>query len=112
MNAAEIAVALGGARRNGRGWLCSWPVHPDRTPSLSIDDGDRVPIVVKCFAGCDSREVLAELRRLGLLDRGADRRGANILMIIGIFIEVITDNGRCHRGPHASKPKLTKHPQR
>ena len=74
MNAAEIAVALGGARRNGRGWLCSCPVHPDRTPSLSIRDGDRVPIVVKCFAGCDSREVLAELRRLGLLDDGADRR--------------------------------------
>ena len=38
-------------------------------------DGDRVPIVVKCFAGCDSREVLAELRRLGLLADEADRRG-------------------------------------
>ena len=74
MNAAEIAVALGGARRNGRGWLCKCPAHHDRTPSLSIDDGDRVPIVVKCFAGCDSREVLAELRRLGLPADEADRR--------------------------------------
>ena len=69
MNAAEIAVDLGGASRSGRGWLCRCPVHPDRTPSLSVMDGDRAPIVVKCFAGCDSREVLAELRRLGLLAR-------------------------------------------
>jgi putative DNA primase/helicase len=74
VNAAEIAALLGGATCNGRGWLCTCPAHPDRTPSLSIMDGDRVPIVVKCFAGCDSREVLAELRRLGLLDDGADRR--------------------------------------
>jgi putative DNA primase/helicase len=74
MSAVEIAVALGDARRNGRGWMCRCPVHSDRTPSLSVMDGDRVPIVVKCFAECDSREVLAELRRLGLLDDVADRR--------------------------------------
>jgi putative DNA primase/helicase len=75
MPAAEIAAILGSAKRNGRGWLCKCPAHPDHTPSLSIMNGDRVPIVVKCFAGCDSREVLAELRRLGLLDDGADHRG-------------------------------------
>ena len=74
MSAAEIAVALGDARRDGRGWLCRCPVHSDRTPSLSVMDGDRVPIVVKCFAECASREVPAELQRLGLLDDGADRR--------------------------------------
>jgi hypothetical protein len=33
-----------------------------------------VPIVVKCFAGCGSTEVLAELRQLGLLVDEPDRR--------------------------------------
>jgi len=74
MNAAEIAFTMGGVKRNRRGWLCTCPTHPDRTPSLSVMDGDHVPIVVKCFAGCDSQEVLAELRRRGLLDDGAGRR--------------------------------------
>ena len=73
--AADLAAILGNARRNGRGCLCTCPAHPDRTPSLSIMDGGRVPMVAKCFAGCDSREVLAELRRLGLLDDCADHRG-------------------------------------
>ena len=59
----------------GAAGCASCPAHQDRTPSLSIDDGKRVPIVVKCFAGCDSREVLAELRRLGLPADEADRRG-------------------------------------
>jgi len=111
MSAAEIAVALGDTRRNGRGWLCKSPAHQDRTPSLSID-GNCVPIAVKCFAECDSREVLAQLRRLGFSIVGPIVVGANILVIIGMFIEVIADDGRCHRGPHASEPKVTKNPPR
>ena len=73
MNAAEIAALLGGAKRNGRGWLCRCPLHQDHTPSLSIKDGDHVAILAKCFGGCDSRDVLLELRRCGLLpDRNRD----------------------------------------
>lgn len=67
--AASIARALHG-RRSGSRYLCRCPAHEDRDPSLSIWDGDDA-IVVKCFAGCPSVEVLAALRRLGLLD---DRR--------------------------------------
>lgn len=46
MSAAEIAIALGGAVRHGRGWLCRCPVAGhgqgggDRTPSLSLGDGE------------------------------------------------------------------------
>jgi hypothetical protein len=63
MTAAEIAAALGGARREGRNWRCICPVHGGG--SLTLRDG-RDGLLVKCWAGCNSGEVLAELRRLGL----------------------------------------------
>jgi hypothetical protein len=36
---------------------------------LALRDGER-GLIVKCWAGCDSRDILAELRRLGLLGDG------------------------------------------
>jgi hypothetical protein len=36
----------------------------DRNPSLSIADGDN-GLLVRCFAGCDPRDVLAAIRRTG-----------------------------------------------
>jgi putative DNA primase/helicase len=76
VSASNIARALGG-RRNGQGYLCKCPVqshgrgHGDKNPSLSIADGDG-KLLVRCFAGCDSRDVLAELRRRGLLELSRD----------------------------------------
>jgi putative DNA primase/helicase len=68
-SAAEIARALCG-RRNGSSFLCHCPVRThgkgrgDRSPSLSIADGDK-GLLVRCFAGCDPRDVLAAIRRMG-----------------------------------------------
>ncbi|HEV2185614.1 MAG TPA: toprim domain-containing protein [Stellaceae bacterium] len=75
MKAADIAQALGAARRHGTWWSCRCPAHQDRSPSLSICDGDKA-LVVRCWAGCDARDVLGELRRRGLLIGNArtDRR--------------------------------------
>jgi putative DNA primase/helicase len=74
MNAADIAVALGDARREGRGWRCRCPLHNGR--SLTLRDGDDGCVLVTCWAGCDRRDVLSELRRRGLLDpRATDYRG-------------------------------------
>jgi hypothetical protein len=67
MTAAEIAAVLGAAHRLGRWWSCRCPAHDDRTPSLSLCDGDR-GLIVRCWAGCDPRDVLAELRCRRLLD--------------------------------------------
>ena len=66
MSAADIAVALGDARREGRGWRCRCPLHQGR--SLTLRDGDAGRLVAWCFGGCDSRDVFTELRRRGLLD--------------------------------------------
>jgi putative DNA primase/helicase len=70
--AATIARALGG-RASRDGFLCRCPVpdhgkgNGDRNPSLLVKDGDQA-VLVKCFAGCDTRDVLAALRRRGLLN--------------------------------------------
>jgi putative DNA primase/helicase len=74
--AQQIAFTLSGNRAQrlgGGGWLVACPVpshgkgRGDRSPSLSIRDGDRC-LLVRCFAGCDVPDVLDELRRRGLLD--------------------------------------------
>jgi hypothetical protein len=70
MTAADIAAVLGGAQRSGAWWRCHCPAHDDRAPSLSLRDGDRT-LIVKCWAGCDPRDVLAELRRRGLIGGNA-----------------------------------------
>jgi putative DNA primase/helicase len=62
--AAEIAAALEG-RREGCQWRCRCPIHGGR--SLLVRDGDKGRILVFCHGGCEARDVLAELRRSGLL---------------------------------------------
>jgi hypothetical protein len=66
-DAAEIAKALGSAHRCGLWWRCRCPVHQSRGASLALRDGER-GLIAKCFGGCDPRDILAELRRRGLLD--------------------------------------------
>jgi putative DNA primase/helicase len=72
MTAAEIAAALGGARREGSSWRCRCPVHGGR--SLTMRDG-RDTLLIRCWGGCVTRDVLAELRRLGLMAGGRDGTG-------------------------------------
>jgi putative DNA primase/helicase len=65
--ARELARTLGG-RKTGVGYLARCPAHDDHNPSLSFRDGEWGVLLLKCFAGCDRRDVLAALRRRGLLD--------------------------------------------
>jgi putative DNA primase/helicase len=70
VTAADVARALGDARREGRRWRCRCPLHGGR--SLVLSDGDRSLLLATCWGGCDRQDVLAELRRLGLIEgRGA-----------------------------------------
>jgi phage/plasmid primase-like uncharacterized protein len=77
MMAAEVAATLGNARREGRGWRCICPVHGGH--SLTLRDGRDRRLLVKCWAGCDRREVFAELRRLHVLGGAATHFVANDL---------------------------------
>jgi putative DNA primase/helicase len=67
MNAANIAARLGGTPGSGAWSRCRCPLHNSSGPSLALRDGDRT-LIVKCWGGCDPADVLAELRRLGLLE--------------------------------------------
>ncbi len=102
--AADVARALGGAVKNGAGWLCRCPVpghgqgRGDRTPSLSITDGER-GLLVRCFAGCDPRDVLQELRTRGLHDRLGDT-----LTQLKAFDEASTKRTAAHRIWQAAVP--------
>jgi hypothetical protein len=64
-SAAEIARALGGARKSGADWMARCPAHDDRTPSLAITERDG-RLLVHCFAGCEQSAVIAALRDRGL----------------------------------------------
>lgn len=66
LRARTIVEALGGTWRGTRG-ECHCPAHDDHGPSLSVRLGKRA-ILFHCFAGCDTREVLAALRRHKLHD--------------------------------------------
>ncbi len=50
------------ARRTAHGYLTRCPAHEDRMPSLSLAEGERFPVVVRCFAGCTFEQILAVLR--------------------------------------------------
>lgn len=62
--AATLTGRLGGKwHRAGYGEACC-PVHDDHSPSLTIRDGDRAPLV-KCHLGCDPRQIVTSLRLAG-----------------------------------------------
>jgi hypothetical protein len=86
--AESIAQSLGGSRSGG-GYVCRCPLpshgkrRGDRNPSLSISDGETA-LLVRCHGGCDTADVLAELRQRGLLTDGFNdvsrsRRSAPVL---------------------------------
>ncbi len=62
MTAADFA-ALVHAQRTGVGrWKACCPAHKDHSPSLSIREGDRGGVLLKCFAGCALDSILAALK--------------------------------------------------
>jgi putative DNA primase/helicase len=75
MIAARVAAVLGKPQREGRGWRCRCPIHGGN--SLVLRDGKEGRLLVRCWGGgCNPREILAKLHRLGLLDGVARDRAA------------------------------------
>lgn len=64
--ARTITASLGG-RWHGSYGMVRCPAHDDRTPSLSIRDGEAGRLLVHCHAGCEGAAVLRLLRDRGLL---------------------------------------------
>jgi hypothetical protein len=61
MTAEDFAMLLKAQRAGARRWRANCPAHADRSPSLSIREGDDGRVLLHCFAGCGLDEVLATL---------------------------------------------------
>ncbi len=51
---------LEGVRKSGAGWIAKCPAHPDKSPSLSIREGER-GVILRCFAGCSFAAIVDAL---------------------------------------------------
>lgn len=60
MTIDEFLALLKNVRRAGKGWVALCPAHPDTENSLKIDR-DNGKILLKCFAGCETPQILAAL---------------------------------------------------
>ena len=59
---AEAFAALVEARRTGAGkWQGRCPAHQDRSPSLSIREGQDGRVLLHCFAGCTHTAIVAAM---------------------------------------------------
>ena len=56
----KFLARLNGVRRSGKGFKALCPAHPDRNPSLSVRETNG-RILVKCFAGCSTKDVCEAL---------------------------------------------------
>lgn len=65
MRAEDIAGKLH-ARPCATGWMAKCPAHEDRSPSLSIREGDG-KVLLHCFAGC-SLEAICNAAKIAIPD--------------------------------------------
>src|SRR5262249_22853681 len=57
MTVTQLLSRVDGVRCRGAGrWTARCPAHDDRSPSLSVREGDR-GILLKCWAGCSLHEI-------------------------------------------------------
>ena len=57
----EVLSRLNGVRRTRRGWEARCPAHADRSPSLSLTEGDDRRVLLHDHGGCRPTEIVAAL---------------------------------------------------
>jgi hypothetical protein len=62
MTLDTLLSRLDGIRETGHGkYVSRCPAHDDRSPSLAIKEGDDGRVLLHCFAGCETQDVLATI---------------------------------------------------
>lgn len=75
MDVNEFVSRLDGVRSSGHDqWVAKCPAHKDRSPSLSVKGISDGRILLHCFAGCETDDVLSSLG-LTLTDLFPERLG-------------------------------------
>lgn len=67
----EAIIGALNAKKVGSNYMALCPSHPDKNPSLSINEKDG-KILVKCFAGCSQERVIESLINLNLWQQPTD----------------------------------------
>ncbi len=57
----NVLSRLKGARQAGSGWSARCPAHDDKSPSLSVQEGDDGRVLLCCHAGCTTADVAAAI---------------------------------------------------
>jgi hypothetical protein len=55
----RILDRLAGVRETKSGWSARCPAHDDSTASLSVAEGEGGRVLLKCFAGCSTKAIVA-----------------------------------------------------
>ena len=59
MSIETLISRLDGVKETGHGkYIARCPAHDDRSPSLAVKDGDGGRVILHCFAGCETEDVL------------------------------------------------------
>jgi 5S rRNA maturation endonuclease (ribonuclease M5) len=59
-----LALVLGkleGVRKSGGKWIARCPAHEDCKASLEVRQGTKQPVVLRCYAACETADVLAKI---------------------------------------------------
>ena len=58
MTLTDFVMKLDKVKSITNGFIACCPAHDDKSPSLSVKQGDDGRILVHCFAGCSHREIV------------------------------------------------------
>ncbi len=84
MSVDALLAHLDGVKRTGEGrWLARCPAHDDKRPSLSVRETSDGVVLLKCWSGCSTAEVVAAV--------GLD--------LAALFPEKTIDGGKPERRP-------------
>lgn len=61
MNVDEILSKLSKVKKVSGGWQAVCPAHEDKNPSLSISEGYDGKILLKCHAGCETKDICGKI---------------------------------------------------
>lgn len=61
MDVNDLLARLDGVRGRNGSWSAKCPAHADRSPSLAVKDGGNGLILMHCFGGCGTDDVLGAL---------------------------------------------------
>lgn len=69
MTVDEVLEKLEGVQRRGSSYIALCPAHEDRSPSLSVAEGDDGTPLLKCHAGCTFEQIAKAIGMNGKKDK-------------------------------------------